>query len=227
MESLITIISRSIKEQKDKVAFSDENEEESYSLFGDRIKRIGSFLLEHQAKTVCILLNKSIKVVNCMFGCVLARATYIVLDANSPEDRLKKIVDAIHPSILLYEDKTKDLGEKLFNGKTSGLASYSFASEHYVNRILLNKAQEESLPSDLIYILFTSGSTGTPKGVMITQENIISYMGWFVKCFNINSKTVFGNQTPFYFSMSVSDVYSTLFAERHFILFLSLVFLSL
>ncbi len=49
-----------------------------------------------------------------------------------------------------------------------------------------------------------------PKGALLSHRNVIAYSEWAVKTFNINEDTVFGNQTPFYFSMSVTDVYSTL-----------------
>ena len=49
-----------------------------------------------------------------------------------------------------------------------------------------------------------------PKGAVLSHKNVISYTEWFSKTFDISSETVFGNQTPFYFSMSVSDVYSTI-----------------
>lgn len=38
----------------------------------------------------------------------------------------------------------------------------------------------------------------------------MAYSEWVSNTFDITSETVFANQTPFYFSMSVTDVYSTL-----------------
>ena len=74
----------------------------------------------------------------------------------------------------------------------------------------LSKVRANMIDTDPVYALFTSGSTGVPKGAVISHANILSYITWYTEAFDINETTIFGNQTPFYFSMSVSDLYSTL-----------------
>ena len=71
------------------------------------------------------------------------------------------------------------------------------------------------LDTDPLYCLFTSGSTGMPKGTVVSNANVISYTNWFISAFGINDKTVFGSQTPFYFSMSVTDLFGALRTGAH------------
>ena len=72
--------------------------------------------------------------------------------------------------------------------------------------------REKQIDTDILYVLFTSGSTGNPKGVVLSHKAVISYISWFTETFNINPETILGNQTPFYFSMSVSDIFSTIYS---------------
>lgn len=51
-----------------------------------------------------------------------------------------------------------------------------------------------------------------PKGVAVTHRNVMAYAEWVKTTFDINEETIFGSQTPFYFSMSVLDIYTTLAA---------------
>lgn len=75
---------------------------------------------------------------------------------------------------------------------------------------VLKDIRRKMIDTDPAYALFTSGSTGVPKGAVVSHANIIAYINWYTETFGIDENTVFGNQTPFYFSMSVSDLYSTL-----------------
>src|SRR5262249_44401661 len=66
-----------------------------------------------------------------------------------------------------------------------------------------NKSQDPA------HILFTSGSTGTPKGVVITHANVIQFIEWAVKYFNISASDRNSAHPPLSFDLSVFDIFGT------------------
>ncbi|MBZ7933565.1 AMP-binding protein, partial [Campylobacter sp. RM10543] len=74
---------------------------------------------------------------------------------------------------------------------------------------LITQAKEKHIDTNLLYVLFTSGSTGIPKGVSIAHKSVIDYTLKICEILEINFKNSLLNQTPFYFSASVRDIFSS------------------
>ncbi len=208
MKNILEFIEQHQSETK--IAVSDENHEMSYKELIHKARSIGSALLDfkERKKPIAVMLPKSALSVAAFLGVVYSGNFYVVIDDQMPVERILKIFETLDPLCVItskdYEEKGKQLGKSLL------------FVEDLLNRDIdeqgLQKIRDLSIDTDALYALFTSGSTGTPKGALLTHRNVIAYISWVINTFSIDEQSVFGSQTPFYFSMSVTDLFSTLFS---------------
>lgn len=163
---------------------------------------------------IVIFLPKGITAVECYLGVLYSGNFYVPVDIKSPEQRLRKIFKDLNPRAILTNNINIEKLKKTTND--------SYAIINIDNQVLNenNKGEKNNtIDSDPIYCIYTSGSTGFPKGVLIPQKAVFDFIQWSEKTYDINSKTIIGNQSPFFFDVSIMDIYLCLKtgAELHII----------
>lgn len=206
-----------------KPVITDEKTELTYHSMLMMSKQIGTALLEQlQAVTdygicrntpIAVLLDKSAASLAAFLGIAYSGNFYIMLDVEMPAPRMQVILKTLSCTVILTDENHRTQAVSLLEkseAKSRILILEEIFGEPRINEDLLFKIRNSMTDTDPLYALFTSGSTGIPKGTVVNHKNVISYTNWYTETFDINEDTVIGNQTPFYFSMSVSDIYSTL-----------------
>lgn len=210
MKNILEYIEGSAAVYPDKTAFVDTEKSITYSELLHSAKSIGTALssLGEKNRPIAVYLNKSVKTLCAMFGVVYSGNFYIIVDSEMPVDRINKIFIGLSPVAIITDATHLDNASQLeADGK---IFLYDDAVDIQPDENILSEIRSKQIDTDPLYALYTSGSTGMPKGAVLSHRNVIAYTEWFANTFDISSETVFGNQTPFYFSMSVSDVYSTI-----------------
>ena len=133
---------------------------------------------------------------------------YVPVDAQTPIERLKNICRTLDPIAVIVDEKCRAKGEQL---KGVSVLLYDEIIKTVEDIETLKRIRCAMINTDPVIALFTSGSTGTPKGPVISHASIIRYMEWFIATFHVDETTVFGSQSPFFFGISISTMFATLF----------------
>lgn len=129
-------------------------------------------------------------IVNIM-GILKARASYVAIDPEYPNERRSYILNHSNCKMLLIPETYEKEKVKLYSK--------------------LNPDIEYNL-DDIAYIIYTSGSTGKPKGVVITNGAAMNTVLDINMRFNVNEKDQIIGISSLCFDLSVYDVFGSLAA---------------
>ena len=169
----------------EKLAICASDKDLTWAEFKDEVEKLKIEISNYnlpKGHPVVIYGHKEAKFIVTMTACMSLGLPYIPVDTIYPKERLQKIVNIVSSALTIFTiDDTLDFNKDNVN------TSYD-------------------LVDPIIYIIFTSGSTGEPKGVQITQNSILDFNNWLESDFKFSKDSVFMNQAPFSFDLSVYEV---------------------
>ena len=202
-------LDRSVERFPNKIAVQDSKRSLSFMEVQKEAMQLASFLSSKKLfkKPIAIFLEKSTECFSSIFGVAYSGNYYTIIDVKMPAERIQRILNILSPEMIITDEAHKKLPDSFTGNFKTVTIEEIHATEAKFEKI--KEIEKHIIDTDILYVLFTSGSTGDPKGVIISHRNVICYMEWSKKAFHFDQNTVFGNQTPFYFSMSVLDIFQT------------------
>ena len=156
-------------------------------------------------KPVPVVLKKSCITLEIIWGIIKAGGCYCIIDPALPHERVSKMLSELKAERVISDRKYGKLlpqGVNLLDWQEMLAGDYEVIAERVDQLVSL------IIDVDPLYVMFTSGSTGTPKGVVVSHRNVIDFIRYFVRIFDITEQDVLGNQAPWDFDVSVKDIFS-------------------
>lgn len=191
-------------------AFSDDRSSLSFGELLRQAQEIGSALLPAgvQSQPVAVLSRRDPQTIAGFMGALCAGRCYAPIDSAMPFPRMREILAQLRPAALLYGEKDQKLARSL--AELCPILPISGGDGAQCQEAALREARERVLDVDPAYIIFTSGSTGRPKGIVVSHRSLIDFTDWYADMTGVDREDCLGNQAPFFFDLSVKDIYLTL-----------------
>lgn len=209
--NVLEYLEESVKRFPDKVAYTDENVEVTFSEFNNRAKSVAMQILnkiDNLNSPIAVFVDRNVDSLINFMGVLYSANFYVPIDNKMPLQRIEKVLEQLKPSLIIYGKDDESLVTNFKERYT--VLQTDCIHEAEIDEDKLKVRINKILDIDPVYVIFTSGSTGMPKGIVIAHRNVIDFIDWMTKTCEFTSDDVMANQAPFYFDLSVKDIYVTM-----------------
>ena len=205
--SVLDYLEKTVKRYPEKVAFHGMGKTFTFKELQREAKTVGSTIagIIPPKQPVLVYMEKSVNSISTFLGCIYAGCFYVPIDKDMPAERVRMIIELLSPKVMICDKKTEMSARELADDVSVILYEDGVKNKIDENVLAINKMCIKS--TDLMYLLFTSGSTGVPKGVTISHGAVIDFIEWICGRYGFDESTSFCNQSPFYFDVSLADIY--------------------
>ncbi|PSL21504.1 condensation domain-containing protein [Chitinophaga ginsengisoli] len=184
---------------------------------------------------VGVLLPAGIRLVTALLGCLKAGVIYMPLDVDQPVGRLKNILEAQRPGILIVGSEHVEklsgiavtpyllgmpasMGSLVKGLELDDISAIAVASQELqLMKLEGENYQEVDIPvthtspvpiigNNAAYIFYTSGSTGAPKGIVGRTDSLAHYIHWHREHYAVTAADRISQLAPVTFDASLKDI---------------------
>lgn len=162
-----------VRRTPDAIAVVSDDECITYSALNWRANRLAWYLRQEgigPEVLVGVYMERSLEMLQALFGILKAGGAYIPLDPSYPEERLAFMLQESCAALLLTQQRL------MRSALAHALPTVCLDADDLAlpERLAGIDPRDPPQSGNLAYVMFTSGSTGQPKGVMVTHQSLVN-----------------------------------------------------
>ena len=204
-QTIVSLFRQQAKATPDNIAVVYKDRRFTYAEVDQMSDRIAGHIASKglgEEDVVSVLISRSEWMVIASLGVQKAGCAYQPLDPSYPAERLNFMMQDANAKLLIADEDLRPIvdeyqGEVLFTKELAGLPA-------------VTKLPEGPKPSSLFIMLYTSGSTGVPKGCQLTNGNLIPFIHWYHRYFDLKASDRVTAYASYGFDANMYDMYPAL-----------------
>src|ERR1700722_10618333 len=199
------LFEQQVARDPDAVAVACKKRLLSYRELNHRANQMAHYLRKRGVgpeNLVGVCMERSLEMVIAFLGVWKAGGAYVPLDPALPGDRLSFMASDSGMKVLLTDEKGKQAFPSMIDNAINLDMEWPVIAKEETSNLT-----NANLPSSLAYVIYTSGSTGQPKGVMIEHGNLVNYLVWAIKAYEVEGN----GSVPIHSSIGFDSTFASLY----------------
>ena len=163
--------------------------------------KVNQIVNRQSNRVVSVLINRSEWMVIVSLGVLKAGCAYQPLDPTYPSERLNFMMQDAQASLLIADEDLRPIVNE-YNGAVLLTTDLNDLTD-------LTDLTPPN-PEDLFIILYTSGSTGVPKGCQLEHRNLVAFIHWYHRYYDLQETDKVTAYASYGFDANMMDMYPAL-----------------
>ncbi|QCR10239.1 amino acid adenylation domain-containing protein [Brenneria rubrifaciens] len=208
--SVLTAIDAQARHSPDNIALSQRNRHYSYQQVVEQSVQMAAALRKlgvRPGEPVGVMMNRCPQTLFCLLAVMRCGAVYVPLDPEQPHARQQHIIQIAELHHIITQADYQHRLAALFSGNIILAGHLQSMETAPADRQAID---EQTLPEQTAYVMFTSGSTGAPKGVAIGRRALDHFVAAARQRYGVTENDRVLQFAPFNFDASIEEIFVTL-----------------